>query len=250
MLNPTLLLALCPMAYGVLSLLPATKAVSAMGSPTMNVGQETAGQGQLLVGLQPIEVVRNSVQQPRLSPLDPVVAPLETLLSPKELPNPVLLLIDLPLPVNPLLDADATEEQYMVWYGACSPSYLVVNQVRLRRLLQFGNAHKEQDLTLFNIDPQVRRMLADLPAMSSESAWLAAHLRDLNQTPFLGPLPVEAGDDQSDFERQLLSLDLATLEVVKREVEHAFVIEKARLSEACFQSGMYQSVLRARSGFG
>jgi hypothetical protein len=116
--------------------------------------------------------------------------------------------------------------------------------------LLFGNAHKEQDLAQLNIGSQARRMLADLPAISSESSWLAAHLRGLDQTPFLGPLPVQAGDEQSDFERQLLSLDLAALEAIKREVKHAFVFEKARLSEACFQSGMYQSVLRARSGFG
>jgi hypothetical protein len=221
-----------------------------MRIPAIGAGQETSGHGQLFAGLQPIEVVGESVQQVRSSPLEPVVAPLEILLSSEELPNPVLPLIDLPLPVDPLLDADATKEQYSAWYGSCSYSYLVDNRVRLRRLLLFGNAHKEQDLAQLNIGSQARRMLADLPAISSESSWLAAHLRGLDQTPFLGPLPVQAGDEQSDFERQLLSLDLAALEAIKREVKHAFVFEKARLSEACFQSGMYQSVLRARSGFG
>ncbi|MEO2146863.1 MAG: hypothetical protein ABGY32_13255 [bacterium] len=221
-----------------------------MRRPAIGAGQETSGHGQLFAGLQPIEVVRESVQQVGSSPLEPAVAPLEISRSSEELSNPVLPLIDLPLPVNPLLDADATKERYSAWYGSCSHSYLINNRVRLQRLLQFGNAHKEQDLTLFNIDPQMRRMLADLPAMSSEVSWLAAHLRDLNQTPFLGPLPVQVGDEQSDFERQLLSLDLAALEVIKIDVEHAFAFEKARLVEACFQTGMYRSVLRARSGFG
>jgi hypothetical protein len=170
--------------------------------------------------------------------------------TPAEPSNQAQRPIELALPVDPLLDASASAEQLVAWYSHSLISELVRSHLRLRGLKLFLKAHRGENLDQLALGPEARRMLADPAALTAEIGWLARHLGELREAPFVGALPVGLGDYAADFERQFHSLSLEEFEITRSEIEHAFRSEKARLVEVCFQSGLYSSVFRTQMRFG
>lgn len=158
--------------------------------------------------------------------------------------------VELPLPIEPLLDSEASPEQFRAWYGCSSASELVRSHTRLRGLTQFLKAHESKGLDGVVLESGARRMLADPEALLAETKWLASRLKELRGAPFVGALPVLAGDAAAEFEREFRSLSIEQVEVAKSEIEHAFRFEKERLVEARFQAGLYTSKYRTQARWG
>ena len=158
--------------------------------------------------------------------------------------------VELPLPIEPLLNSEASPDQFRIWYECFPTSELVRNHARLRGLTQFLKAHASKGLDRVVLKPEARRMLADPDALLAETSWLAGRLSELRKAPFVGALPVLVGDLTTDFQRQFRSMNLEQIEIARSEIDHAFRFEKERLVEACFQAGLYTSRLRTRSGWG
>lgn len=172
-----------------------------------------------------------------------------TLTASIEVSSPLPLTLDmLSLPVEPLLEPEATAEQYRVWYESSSIDHLVRNQVNLRGLQSYSNTHKDQSPEEFNVSPLARHMLKSSPAISAEIRWLNKRLQEIQKSPFTGPLPVRSNEYHLDFYRQFLFHDIQSLKRAKFEVDHAFTYEKERLTNARFESGLYKSEFITRFG--
>lgn len=245
--TPALALALVPSGFALLYLVPVSPAALVPVDTPIEIQAESANQVAALTS-----GIGRSVARASMGDVDalPEAGEMSVESSPEAALAPATGLLDLILPVEPLLKAGATDEEYEAWYRSCSTTTLVANRVRLRGLLLFGRAHAGRDLAQLNISPRARCMLTDLQAVSAEFLWLRSCLQDSTKTPFTGPLPIRTSDDLLALEREYLFHDILSLELSRHEVDHAFAQEKARLAEACFQSGFYTSRFHTNSGFG
>ena len=245
-------LALVPTGFGLVCLLPGSGTLAVLGEPTSGaaIGLESTPR-ELPAPLLQIRAIgsRSALQAKSIGVGEPVRMG-QLLSAPAGPSSQAQGLIELVLPVDPLLKSKASPEQFRVWYDCYSTPELVRNHVRLRGLTQFLKFHLAEDLDQLVLEPEARRMLADPEALLAEIKWLAGHLAELRKAPFVGALPVVVGDDAADFERQFRSLGLEQVEIARAEIEHAFRSEKERLVEACFEAGLYTSGFRTRASFG
>lgn len=243
-------LALIPAGWGLACLLPGSETVPLLAEPTsLAATAPEATTRDLRAPLALSGRSRSAVQGIPIGveeamDLAPLASAQPTPSSQSQRP------VELPLPIEPLLNSEASPDQFRTWYECCPTPELVRNHARLQGLTQFLNAHESKGLDRVVLKPEARRMLADPDALLAETIWLAGHLSELRKAPFVGALPVLVGEAAADFERQFRSLSLEQVEIARAEIDHAFRFEKERLVEACFQAGLYTSRLRTRSGWG